>query len=262
MLQTNPDFWTTWNSFEIETGSEDTFREVRHSLPSHYWTTDHPRRSSSASSVPFKAPSTPNPPTSPPKPHKSRPVDPQLKRRSTAEWTSIRWRRWTLRWGLKSRRSSRPRRGRRCRGPRRRRSLRMRMRLRWRRTMMRSEGVWNLLKCCGFVRCVRREERGRASSLQRSNPAIRLAWSWRKWSTACSTSEEVEQSTEAGRRSQRHRREEVLANVGWCLRFSYYALHPSPSPHSSATNDASSSKASSRPRSCPGPAPRLLRASA
>ncbi|KAK4696761.1 pre-mRNA-splicing factor SYF1, partial [Phenoliferia sp. Uapishka_3] len=25
--RSNPDFWTTWNSFEIETGSEDTFRE-------------------------------------------------------------------------------------------------------------------------------------------------------------------------------------------------------------------------------------------
>lgn len=32
LLQSNPDFWATWNSFEIETGSEDTFREV--SLPS------------------------------------------------------------------------------------------------------------------------------------------------------------------------------------------------------------------------------------
>lgn len=29
--QTNPDFWAQWNAFEIETGSEDTFREV--SLP-------------------------------------------------------------------------------------------------------------------------------------------------------------------------------------------------------------------------------------
>lgn len=26
-VQTNPGFWATWNSFEIETGSEDTFRE-------------------------------------------------------------------------------------------------------------------------------------------------------------------------------------------------------------------------------------------
>lgn len=26
--QTNPDFWAQWNAFEIETGSEDTFREV------------------------------------------------------------------------------------------------------------------------------------------------------------------------------------------------------------------------------------------
>ena len=27
-VQTNAEFWAQWNAFEIETGSEDTFREV------------------------------------------------------------------------------------------------------------------------------------------------------------------------------------------------------------------------------------------
>lgn len=28
-IQTRPEFWKEWNAFEIETGSEDTFREMR-----------------------------------------------------------------------------------------------------------------------------------------------------------------------------------------------------------------------------------------
>ena len=27
-LQVNPEYWQAWHSFELETGSEDTFREV------------------------------------------------------------------------------------------------------------------------------------------------------------------------------------------------------------------------------------------
>lgn len=33
--RTRPDFWQEWNSFEIDTGSEDTFREMRKSSGSH-----------------------------------------------------------------------------------------------------------------------------------------------------------------------------------------------------------------------------------
>ena len=32
MQQVNPNYWQAWHSFELDTGSEDTFREVRVSL--------------------------------------------------------------------------------------------------------------------------------------------------------------------------------------------------------------------------------------
>ena len=97
--KTQPEFWKTWNTFEIEAGTEDTFREMR---------TYHPLLTQCVSSAASRRSTTPSSPRSS---RRSRPA-----RRPPRPKAPTRWR-----WSRRRPRAMRPRSSRQapCRGRRR-----------------------------------------------------------------------------------------------------------------------------------------------